>query len=511
MAAIDSSPGFASLFNPAGGQRPPRNGWVNLDDLQKAVDQQGRINTILVHDPSNVSSEKGAAVLNELLAREITLSDYGMTLAPVLDGTQVALGSRSTYIPPPIVSAARRVADRNHVTLQTSTVNLINSVTKLDGTSSAATIHYAVAAGVSPLEGSELGPDEMAINQWTADQLGAKVGDRIRIDFYERSRSGELTDAAKQHPASELTFRVVRILPMSGVGADRTLPPNYKGLTDADSVADWDPPEGLTIDKSLVTKADEAYWKQYRAAPKIFFSLETASKLWGGVFGSVTGLRVPAAQSAAFFESLRHELNPAQLGLSFRPIRAEQIAAANGGTDFAQYFVSFSFFLIVAAVLLVAMLFRLNIEQRARQLGLLSAIGFAPRRLRRLALGEGMLLALIGGIIGLAGAVAYTWLIMAGLRSWWVGAVGTTAMHLYVNPMTLSIGLISSLFVAFFAILWGGVARRPRGAGHAPGRGVGIGVAKARRGKNPAVDWHRRGRVRTGLCHSRDCASTSIG
>ncbi len=404
--------------------------------------------------------------LNDALAREITLADYGMTLTPVLEGAQVALGSRATYIPPPIVSAARRVADRDHIPLQSTTVNLINSVTKLGGDPPAKTIHYAVAAGISPLEGNELAADETAINQWTAEQLGAKVGDRIRIDFYQRSRSGELTDAAKELPSSELTFRIGRILPMSGIGADRTLPPNYKGLTDADSVADWDPPEGLTIDKSLVTKADEAYWKQYRAAPKLFFSFETATKLWGGVFGGVTGLRVPAARSATFFESLRHELNPAQLGLSFRPLRAEQIAAAKGGTDFAQYFVSFSFFLIVAAVLLVAMLFRLNIEQRARQLGLLSAIGFAPRRLRRLALGEGMLLALIGGIVGLAGAVAYTWLIMAGLRTWWVGAVGTTAMHLYVNPMTLAIGLISSLFVAFFAILWGawrvGACRRPR-------------------------------------------------
>ena len=55
----------------------------------------------------------------------------------------------------------------------------------------------------------------------------------------------------------------------------------------------------------------------------------------------------------------------------FRPIKAEQLAAANGGTDFSEFFVMFSFFLILAAALLVAMLFRLNVEQRARQLGLL--------------------------------------------------------------------------------------------------------------------------------------------
>ena len=29
------------------------------------------------------------------------------------------------------------------------------------------------------------------------------------------------------------------------------------------------PPEGVEIDKKLVTKADEEYWRNYRAAPKL--------------------------------------------------------------------------------------------------------------------------------------------------------------------------------------------------------------------------------------------------
>ena len=129
-------------------------------------------------------------------------------------------------------------------------------------------------------------------------------------------------------------------------------------------------------------------------------------------------------------------------------------AAANGGTDFAEYFLSFSFFLIVAAVLLVAMLFRLGIEQRARQLGLLGAVGFSPRAVRGLALREGSILAVVGGLAGLLLAIGYAWLIMAGLRTWWVGAVGTTALHLHINWMTLLIGLVAGIFVALAAVLW---------------------------------------------------------
>ena len=38
--------------------------------------------------------------------------------------------------------------------------------------------------------------------------------------------------------------------------------------------------------------------------------------------------------------------------------------------------------------------------------------------------------------------------------SWWVDAVGTTAMRLFVEPGTLVLGLVASLAVAGVAILW---------------------------------------------------------
>ena len=142
------------------------------------------------------------------------------------------------------------------------------------------------------------------------------------------------------------------------------------------------------------------------------------------------------------------------MGFVFRPIRQQQLEAAGGSSDFAGLFIGFSFFLIVAAVLLTAMLMRLNIEQRARQLGLLAAIGFSPKTLRRIALTEGITLTIIGAGIGVAAAVGYTALMMLGLRTWWVGAVGTTAMRLHVEPLTLVYGYIGSVVVAYLAILW---------------------------------------------------------
>jgi putative ABC transport system permease protein len=390
--------------------------------------------------------------LNQQLRDVIRLEDYGLSIRAVGDN-ESSVFARETYLAPPIVDAAQRAAKALGTRLRPVSVNLL-TVVRNESAGEKSLLHYAVAAGITPLDQGPLAENEIAINQWAADQLHAKPGDKIKIDFYIRQSDGDLTDASKALAPQTLAFTLKYVLPMEGLGADPNLPPNYKGLTDAQSVADWDPPEGLPIDKSLVTKADEDYWHTYRAAPKVFLNFDTASKLWGGAYGDVTGLRVPAADADRFSAELLRQLDPQAMGMVFQPIKARQLAAANGGTDFSEFFLMFSFFLIVAAALLVAMLFRLNVEQRARQLGLLGALGFAPRQLRNLSLQEGMILAAVGGVIGLAGAIGYTWLIMAGLRTWWIGAVGTTAMRLYIVPITLIYGFIGSLLVALLAILW---------------------------------------------------------
>src|SRR5262249_3558219 len=92
-------------------------------------------------------------------------------------------------------------------------------------------IHYAIAAAISSLPGDLLGEDEIALNEWAATRLRAKLGDQVRLDYYQRRADGELEEVR-----SDRAFRVKRILPMSGIGADRTLTPEYPGLTDKASI-----------------------------------------------------------------------------------------------------------------------------------------------------------------------------------------------------------------------------------------------------------------------------------
>ena len=120
--------------------------------------------------------------------------------------------------------------------------------------------------------------------------------------------------------------------------------------------------------------------------------------------------------------------------------------------DFGGLFIGFSFFLIAAALLLMGLLFQFGLEQRAVEIGTLLALGFRPRQVRRLFLGEGALLALIGGIIGAAGGIFYARAMLHGLTTVWRGAVGTSALRYHATAETLVTGTLTSTVVGVVTI-----------------------------------------------------------
>ena len=126
---------------------------------------------------------------------------------------------------------------------------------------------------------------------------------------------------------------------------------------------------------SLVRPEDEAYWDQWRAAPKAFVPLELGQRLWGSRFGDVSSIRFALRDAEAVAAAVREEMSSQ---IVVRPVRQEALAAAAGTTDFGEYFLYFSFFLVVSALLIAYLFFALGVEQRAREVGLLAAVGFSP-------------------------------------------------------------------------------------------------------------------------------------
>ena len=101
---------------------------------------------------------------------------------------------------------------------------------------------------------------------------------------------------------------------------------------------------------------------------------------------------------------------------------------------------------------LTALLFRLNLETRSAEVGILSALGFKEKQVRSFFLLEGFAVALAGGIIGLFLSVLYTSGVFRILNSLWFDIVRTNVLLIHIKPFTLILGLIISLAVSLGAI-----------------------------------------------------------
>ncbi|MDH4064551.1 MAG: FtsX-like permease family protein, partial [Acidobacteriota bacterium] len=302
----------------------------------------------------------------------------------------------------------------------------------------------APEASDAPLDGA------IWLNEWAAGDLDARVGDTVHLDYFVWTDEGGLETRSA-------SFGLQGILPMMRIGGDRTLTPDYPGITDAPDLTAWDPP--FPVDLSRVRPKDEAYWDQWGAAPKAFVPLDVGQRLWGSRFGNVSSIRFAMTDAEAVAAAVRAEISSQVV---VRPVRVEALAAAEGTTDFGEYFLYFSFFLVISALLIAYLFFALSVEQRAREVGLLAAVGYTPADVRRLFLREGAIITALGSALGLAGALGYAALIMYGLRTWWVDAVGTTALRLFVDPISLGAGVVGAAAAALVA-LWLGtraLARR---------------------------------------------------
>ena len=215
------------------------------------------------------------------------------------------------------------------------------------------------------------------------------------------------------------------------------------------------------LDIGRIRPVDEEYWHRYKATPKAFISLAKGQELWGSRFGKLTALRiaVPAGKDlqtvqSQFSQALLRQLNPQSAGFTLSAVRDRGLAASQGSTDFGEYFVYFSFFLIAAAILLAALFFRLMIEQRVREIGILRACGFSTALLQRNFFYEGALLSIIGSILGLLGSIIYGWLMVFGLRTWWTDAVGTRRIFLHISWMELLIGCLCGVVFSMASLAW---------------------------------------------------------
>ncbi len=343
-------------------------------------------------------------------------------------------------------------------------------------------VPYSIVVGIeedaidlwshAELDISELQVPFCWINNWLAKEIDVQPGDWIKMRYF----MPETVDGRAVE--TDMNFMVAGIVEITEpttpyrrgreakfsskptVFNDPNLTPSVPGVTDQDSISKWDLP--FPIDEDLILDQDDDYWKNHRLTPKVLgpHHLFALDALFGSRFGSTTAFRIGASEVESE-QTLRDELNEALLearaakGLAFRPVRYEQLKASSGATPFDMLFLSLSFFVIVAALVLVVLLLKLGIERRADQLGALFAIGYSQRRVRWLLLKEYAVVALLGGIVGVVIGIGYARLMIAGLQTWWVGAITTPFLEFSFGYVSLAIGLAAGLIASLVVIYFG--------------------------------------------------------
>ncbi|XAM00202.1 FtsX-like permease family protein [Phycisphaeraceae bacterium D3-23] len=405
-------------------QRPPLNLFVHRDWLATQLEQPGRANLALSRTP--------------IEAFEPTLSDLSLELIPRPSGQELV--TPRVFIDASIEEGLAELPGTRILTYMVNTVSLGDKQSP-----------YAMVAASNKLGGLELADDEIAINAWLAEDIGAAVGDTLTLTYY-------LPDEGDRLVEGSTTLTVARIVEIEGGFADPALTPDFPGLAEAEALRGWD--AGPAIDRGRIRDKDEEYWDDHRATPKAFVNLETGQRLWSNRFGTLTAIRFAGDVSEA---DLTEHIDAGKLGLSPINVREQALAAAAGTVDFGQLFLSLSGFIIIAGMVLTATLFAMSVEQRARQLGVVMAMGLSRGQVARLVIGEGAVLALAGACLGLGGAFAYAHGVVAALTGEWSGAVADSAVSVHLRPGTLVIGPVGAAAVSLVTMALGlmSLLRRP--------------------------------------------------
>ena len=430
-------------------QLAPANAFVPLRLLQEQAGLAGRANVLLA---GAVEGKDPLAGANGQLRRLWRLADADLELRVLSDKGPLELRTGRIFLPRPVAAAAAEAGPGAFGVL----TYFVNEIRLGDGIrlGERSTPYSMVSAlgllgsegGVGPIPAG-MKNDEIVINEWLADDLRAKLGDEVELTYFVPGPARRLGEASSR-------FRVRAIVPIKGVAADRELMPPFPGVAGAENCRDWDLDLDIDWDRIRPDK-DEPYWDEYGGTPKAFVTLAAGQRIWDNRFGELTAIRYAAlpANEAEVAQAIRRAVNPADVGLFFQDVRTTALKASREGTDFGRLFAGLSFFLIAAGAVLMGLLFVFGIERRSGQVGTLLALGLTVRRVRRLLLAEGVVLAAAGAVVGSGGGLLYTRAVLYGLATVWSGAAGeTSGLGFHARASTVLTGGLGGVLIALVAM-----------------------------------------------------------
>lgn len=417
-------------------QIPPFNAFIPIELLERPNSTETQANLLLFGKNAANEAAPKEAILQSFKANW-SFPDVGLELRSLSERQQWDLRSHRVFMADATVDAVQEVAPSSSQYL----TYLVTTIRSGD----AETPYSMIAAGNAEWISRSVADNELIATSWLAEDLELSEGDPIEVEFLVPGDSNRLE-------SKSATFTAQSVVPFAGQAQDPELMPPFPGVEEAESASDWD--TGFDIDLDRIRDKDETYWENYRGAPKAFIGLSEGQRLWANRFGSVTSIRFPIGDQSddELRSAILEALDPQGIGFTVLELTANASKAVSQSFDFGQLFLGFSFFLIIAALALVGLLFQFNIERRVHEVGLYLAVGFHPSTVRRLLIEEGVILSGIGSILGAIGGLAYARLMLLGLGAVWRQAVGASDLRFAATPGTILIGVLASIAISAIVI-----------------------------------------------------------
>lgn len=421
-------------FSLKSNQAEPFNIFVNREFIAKELDLEHLCNIIIATNNNLTHND-----LDKFLSDNYHLKDLSLAIQEINESNELEIVSDRIFIDEVISEKIENINIPQKKVLS----YLVNSMS-----SNGKETPYSF---VSALEIDDLNKNEIIINQWLAEDLDAHIGDSIELKYY-------IVGPLRKLKEKTSIFEVVDIIPTESELSNRSFMPAFPGLADAGSCSDWE--TGVPIDLNKIRDKDEEYWDDYKGTPKAIIAFEKGEEIWDNNFGTVTSIRIDESEISIsdLEEKLQKSLSPEIAGLIFLPVREEGIRAAKNMVDFGELFLSLSFFIIVAGILLTFLIYSFNTKVRGKESGILAGLGFNRKTIVKIRLCESVLVILVGSALGAVVGIFYNYGILAGINTIWKDVVRTNMIQVYIFPKTLIISMLIGAFISFFTIFF--VTRR---------------------------------------------------
>ncbi|MCG8598886.1 MAG: FtsX-like permease family protein [Verrucomicrobiales bacterium] len=426
---------FFGLYSLRAEQVPPSTLFVKLSRLQEILETPKQVNLLAT------GKDVDARAFATAVGNEWSLDDLQIEVEQVGGNDLLQVVSSRVFFDEAIVFAFGKIAS-----IESPILTYLATEIRANGK----VTPYSMVTGVGPelneIVNAETGGDGIVLSQWIADDLQAKPGDEVTLAYNVVGPGRALIEQTR-------SFRVAGISAIGENGWDQSWTPDFPGIFDVEDLDEWEP--GIPIDRDKIRDKDDEFWDEYRATPKAFVGINAAREMWANRFGNATSLRLRLNDSATpVIDQLRPHLPLESLGMAVRDMQGEAESAVSNSFDFGSLFASMSFFLIVAALALTGLVFVFGIEQRSSQIGLLLALGFTRKRVRKFFIVEAVLLSIAGALLGLAGGYIYTRLALHGMSGVWSEAAAGIDFVYHLKPATLAISFSITVFVALFVVWW---------------------------------------------------------